>query len=156
MALLLSGAAPLKATLILSGCGEQAAARSVRAERERHVGAVRAPVVVREWPAGLESGARVKGARGREGRAGAGLQADPSIATLSRHADQVLHKRPPDALAAGGLGGVHRLDLGVVVIEPLEGGDAEHLSVEAVAEEGDGRVEQRFDVEGIDILRPRV
>ena len=66
---------------------------------------------------------------------------------------QVVDQRAADAAPACRLGGVHGLDLGVVVVDPLERGDAEQVAVDAVAEERHGGVDQRVDVERVDLLR---
>ena len=56
---------------------------------------------------------------------------------------------PSQLLASGGDGGVHRLQLGVVVVEPLQRPDGEQLAVAASAAERDRRVHETVDVEGV-------
>jgi hypothetical protein len=56
-----------------------------------------------------------------------------------------------DAPPSSGLACVHRLQLGVRVVELLQRARAEHEAVAASAEERDGRVEQSVEIEGMDV-----
>jgi hypothetical protein len=64
--------------------------------------------------------------------------------------------RSADALAADMIGCVHRLQLGVLIIEPLERADRDQLSAAADAEEGEGGIEQVIDLERVRVLQRAV
>jgi len=54
-----------------------------------------------------------------------------------------------DSASPSGLNGMHRFQLGMRPVELLERPDPEDLSVEPCTEEGDVRVEQTLDIQGM-------
>jgi hypothetical protein len=82
----------------------------------------------------------------------AGLETHPAKTSITSDADEVIDHRSADPSTSGRLGGVHRLQLGVVLIESFQRANSEEFCVEAEAEERDGRIEETFDVECVDVL----
>lgn len=113
-----------------------------RGDRDRHVGAVRAVHVIGEWSARAEAGPRVKPAGGSERRGGSRLQTDSHDPAAPGFVQEVFDHRPPDPSPPSSLSGVHRLDLGVFVVELFKSTDPEELSVETEAEKANGWVRQ--------------
>jgi len=110
-----------------------------------------APVVA-ERPALREPGAGVERPRGCERGDGAGLDADPAEPSVVRNPQEMTEHRTAQAPAACRLGRVHRLQLGVLVVEALERADGEQLAVDPEAVERDRRVGEAVDVERVPVL----
>ena len=85
-------------------------------------------------------------------RPGCPSQAQPGEPALLREVDQVHDERAADAAPARGRGGVHRLDLAVPVPRSLSAPTPSSSAVDPVADEGDRRVHERVDVEGVHLL----
>jgi hypothetical protein len=64
----------------------------------------------------------------------------------------MIEHRSADPSTSRRLGGMHGLQLGVTLVEPLERRDAKKLTVEAKAEEGDSWIAESLDVKGMDVL----
>ncbi len=80
------------------------------------------------------------------------LQAYVFEAALSRDGEEMVKHRAANAQAADLLSRVHRLQLRLLIVEPLECPDRDQLPSAADTEEGDGRVEQAIDFERVRIL----
>ncbi len=77
------------------------------------------------------------------------LEAHVSEATLAGDSEEMVKHRAADALAAEMLGRMHRLQLGVLIVKPLERADRDQLPAAADTEEGDGGIEQVIDLERV-------
>ena len=64
----------------------------------------------------------------------------------------MIDHRPSDPLAAGGLAGVHRLQLRVRLVQPLQRSDPEEHTIPAGTEERHGRVHQVVDLHGVYVI----
>jgi hypothetical protein len=60
--------------------------------------------------------------------------------------------RPSHSVAAGGLAGVHRLQVRVGLVQPLQRSDPEEHTIPAGTEERDGRVHQVVDLHGVYVI----
>lgn len=65
----------------------------------------------------------------------------------------MIEHRPSDSPAAGPLDRMHRLDLGMIVIDLLEGSDGKYFVVGMSREKHDRGVEQFVDLKGVGVLR---
>ena len=123
------------------------------ARRQRHVRAQRRRPVVAERIAGREARARVEGASRLEGRARAGLQADPAVAALARDRRDVVDQRAADAWRRPPRR-CHRLELGVWSSK-CSAPPSDDVAVHAIGEERDRGVLQAVQVQREDVLRRR-
>jgi hypothetical protein len=73
-------------------------------------------------------------------------------APLLGDSEEMVKHRAANAQATDMLSGVHRLQLRVLIIEPLERADSDQLLAAADTEEGDGRIEQAIYLERVGIL----
>jgi hypothetical protein len=80
------------------------------------------------------------------------LQAHVFETALSGDGEEMVKHRAANAQAADMLSRVHRLQLRMLIIEPLERADRDQLLAAADTEEGDGGVEQAIDLERVCIL----
>ena len=81
---------------------------------------------------------------------------DPAKPTVTGDADEMFEQGPPDAASARSLGGVHGLELGVVLAEGQQRPDREQLAATAQAVERHRGVEEAVHVERMDVLRRAV
>ncbi len=66
--------------------------------------------------------------------------------------EKMIDHRSPDPAPSSCLGGVHAFQLCMALVKLLQRSDAEQMTIEAEAEEGDGRIEEAVAVERVDIL----
>ena len=124
----------------------------VFADPHRHIGGVWTAAVVAEWLARYKSRSGVERTGWRECFMDPSLQAYVFEAALSRDGEEMVKHRAANAQAADMLSRVHRLQLRLLIVEPLECPDRDQLPSAADTEEGDGRVEQAIDFERVRIL----
>jgi hypothetical protein len=108
--------------------------------------------IVAEWLARCESRACVERASWRKCFHGASLQAYVFEAPLAGDGEEMVKHRAANAQATDMLSGMHRLQLRVLIVKPLECADRDQLSAAADTEEGDGGIEQAIDLERVRIL----
>jgi hypothetical protein len=140
--------------VVLEGSGLDAPLNSTGlvANAHRHVGGIRTRVIVTEWLARRESRAHVERASWRKCFHDPSLQAHTFKAALAGDSEEMVKHRSTDAQATDMLGCVHRLQLRVPIVKPLERADRDQLPAAADTEEGDGGIEQTIDLEGVRIL----
>lgn len=80
------------------------------------------------------------------------LQAHAFEAALAGDSEEIVKHRTTDAQTADMLGRMHRLQLGVLIIKPLERADRDQLPAAADTEEGDGGIEKAIDLERVRIM----
>lgn len=87
---------------------------------------------------------------------------DPSLkahafeAALAGDSKEIIKHRATNAQAADMLSRMHRLQLRVLIVKPLECADRDQLPTAADTEEGDRGIEQAIDLERVRILRRAV
>ena len=80
---------------------------------------------------------------------GTRFEAHPPVVSIGGDREETLDQCPSHSSTPGGLNRVHRLQLGVRLVELLEGPDPHELAVEPCAEERHGRVEQALKSQGM-------
>jgi hypothetical protein len=80
------------------------------------------------------------------------LQAHVFEAALSDDSEEMVKHRAANAQATDMLSRMHRLQLRVLIVKPLERADRDWIPAAADTEEGDGGVEQAIDLERVRIL----
>lgn len=73
-------------------------------------------------------------------------------APLADDSEEIVKHRAANAQATDMLSRMHRLQLRVLIIKPLERADRDQLPAAADTEEGDGGIEQAIDLERVRIL----
>ena len=91
------------------------------------------------WP---ESGRCVELPGRSEGLHPSGLQTDPAHAPVGGNGQQMVENRPPDTAPPCLRSRVHRLQLGMVIVQLLDGSETEQLAAIAKADERHRRVEE--------------
>lgn len=121
----------------------------------RHADAVGASSVLAEWWTGLEPRPGIQPPGGSEGIAGPGLQAHPSAFLLDRGPQQTLEQGPAHASLPRFLDRVHRLDLGMPILEGCQSTDTDQLPLVPGGEESNTFVGKAGGIENSDILGKR-
>ena len=80
------------------------------------------------------------------------FQAHVFEAALTGDSEEIVKHRQANAKATDMLSRMHRLQLRVLIIKPLERADRDQLPAAADTEEGDGGIEQAIDLERVRIL----
>lgn len=122
------------------------------ANPHRHVGGVWTLAIVAEWLTRCKSRAHVERASWRKCFMDPSLKAHAFKAALAGDSEEIVKHRAGDTQAAGMLSRVHRLQLGVLIVEPLKRADRGQLPAAAETEKGDGGIEQVIDLERVRIL----
>lgn len=109
-------------------------------------------MIVAEWLARCKSRAHVERASWRECFHGPSLKAHAFEAALASDSEEIVKHRAANAQAADMLSRMHRLQLRVLIVKPLECADRDQLPTAADTEQGDRGIKQGIDLERVRIL----